>query len=110
MPAYVSLIKFTDAGLRNVKDVVKRTKVGRQAAEAVGCRITGVWWALGGQYDLIIVIEAPDAETLMRLGLGTAMNGNMRGDTMLQIFSEEEMDRIVQGLPEAQPRPQYEES
>ncbi len=110
MPAYISLIKFTDEGLRNVKDAVKRTSAGRQALEEVGGRVIGFWWALGGQYDLIAIVEAPDAETLMRIGLGTAMSGNMRGETLLQIFSEEQMERIVQGLPEVLSRPLYEAS
>lgn len=44
------------------------------------------------------VIEAPDDETATRLMLGTALQGNVRTLT-LRAFSEEEMQRIVGGLP-----------
>jgi uncharacterized protein with GYD domain len=97
MSAYISLVNFTDQGIRNVKDTVNRARAARKAFEAAGCRWIGVWWALG-QYDLVVISEAPDDETATRLLLATGMQGNVR-TTTLRIFSEEEMERIVQGLP-----------
>jgi uncharacterized protein with GYD domain len=97
MAAYLSLINFTDQGIRNVKDTVNRGKAAQQALEAAGGRFIGIWWALG-RYDVVAIIEAPDEETAMRFLLATGMQGNIRTET-LQIFSEEEMERFVQGLP-----------
>jgi uncharacterized protein with GYD domain len=94
---YISLINFTDQGIRNVKDTVKRGKAARQAAEAVGGRFIGVWWTLG-PYDAVVISEGPDDETATRLLIGAAMQGNVRTLSM-RAFSEEEMERIVQGLP-----------
>ena len=76
---------------------VNRARAAGQAAQAVGGRFIGVWWTLGS-YDLVAVIEAPDDATATRLMLGTAMQGNVRTMTM-RAFSEEEMARIVGGLP-----------
>ncbi|RIK30127.1 MAG: GYD family protein [Chloroflexi bacterium] len=97
MSAYIALVNFTEQGVKNVKDTVNRARAAAQAAQAVGGRFIGVWWTLG-PYDLVAVIEAPDDETATRLLLATGMQGNVRTLTM-RAFSEEEMERIVQGLP-----------
>jgi uncharacterized protein with GYD domain len=97
MSAYITLFNWTDQGLRNVKETVKRAPAVGQAAQAAGGRVIGVWWTLG-QYDGVLIFEAPDDETATRLLLVTGMQGNVRTTTM-RCFSEEEMERIVQGLP-----------
>jgi uncharacterized protein with GYD domain len=97
MPAYVTLFNFTEQGLRNIKDSPARAKAAAQTAQSLGGRFIGVWWLLG-QYDGLAIVEAPDDETATRLLVGTGMQGNVRTTTM-RAFSEEEMARIVQGLP-----------
>jgi uncharacterized protein with GYD domain len=97
MAAYISLVNFTDQGIKNAKETVKRVRAAAQIAQTAGARFIGVWWTLG-PYDLVAIIEAPDDETATRLLLATAMQGNVRSIT-LRAFSEEEMERIVQGLP-----------
>ncbi len=97
MPAYITLTNFTDQGIRNVKATVERAQAVKKAAETAGGRVIGVWWTLG-QYDVVLIFEAPDDETATRLLLATGMLGNVRTNS-LRAFSEEEMARIVQGLP-----------
>jgi uncharacterized protein with GYD domain len=97
MPAYIVLFNFTEQGVRNVKDTVKRVRESGKAMQAVGARIIGAWWTLG-PYDLVVVAEGPDDETATSVALATAMQGNVRTMTM-RAFSEEEMEHIVQGLP-----------
>jgi uncharacterized protein with GYD domain len=97
MPAYISLCNFTDQGLRNAKDTVNRFKAIEKAIEAVGGRKIGAWWTLGA-YDLVVIAEGPDDETVTRVLLASGMQGNVRTMT-LRAFSEDEMARIVQGLP-----------
>jgi uncharacterized protein with GYD domain len=97
MSAYIILVNFTDQGIHNAKDTVKRAKAAQQALEAAGGRKIGIWWTMG-QYDMAFLAEGPDDETAMRVILGVAMQGNVR-TTTLKAFSEEEMERIVAGLP-----------
>ena len=97
MPAYVTLFNFTEQGIRNIKESPDRAKAAAQAAQGMGARFIGIWWLLG-QYDGVVVIEAPDDETATRLLIATGMQGNIRTMTM-RAYSEEEMARIVQGLP-----------
>ena len=97
MPAYVVLTQFTDQGVRTAKDTVKRAKAAREQIEAAGGHVIGIWWLLG-EYDSMLICEMPESETAVRLLLATGMQGNLHTKT-LQAFSEEEMERIVQGLP-----------
>jgi uncharacterized protein with GYD domain len=97
MPAYITLINWTDQGIRNVKDTVNRARAVEQAIQSAGGRKIGIWWTLG-PYDAVFISEAPDDETATRVLLAAGMQGNVRTMT-LRAFSEEEMERIVQGLP-----------
>jgi uncharacterized protein with GYD domain len=96
MPAYVTLFNWTEQGVRDVKGTAERAKEARAAWEAAGARFIGIWWTFG-QYDGVVVHEAPDDETVNRLLLKSAMLGNIRTVT-LRAFGEEEIDRILQGL------------
>ena len=97
MPAYITLYNFTDQGIRNVKDTVKRAQAFTKVVEETGARVIGIWWTMG-QYDLVGIAETPDEVTAARLTLSLGMTGNVR-TTVLRAFSEDEMANIVQGLP-----------
>jgi uncharacterized protein with GYD domain len=96
MPAYVTLTNYTEKGMRNVKSTVNRARAFDKAIQSVGGRKIGIWWLLG-QYDSLVIFEAPDDETATRVLLKTGMQGNVHTMTM-RCFSEEEMERIVQEL------------
>jgi uncharacterized protein with GYD domain len=96
MPAYISLVNFTEQGARNAKDTVTRARAFEQALQSAGGRKIGIWWTLG-QYDLVVIAEAPNDETITQLLLANGIKGNVRTNT-LRAFSEDEMEKIVQGL------------
>jgi uncharacterized protein with GYD domain len=97
MPMYIGLLKWTDQGIRNVKETVTRVGQARGAIENFGGRLVGVWWTQGA-YDLVIVAELPDDETVSALTLSIGMTGSVRSET-LRAYNAEEMQRIVQRLP-----------
>jgi len=97
MPAYITLFNWTEQGVKNVKDTAKRAVAAREAWEAAGGRFIGIWWTFG-QYDGVVVHEAPDDETANRLLMATALQGNIR-TTTLRAFGEEDIERVLQGLP-----------
>jgi len=97
MPAYISLMTFTEQGIKSLKDTVTRAQAVKEQAKAMGGRVIGVWW-LQGQYDAIIIFESPDEETAMRQLIASGMQGNNRTVT-LRAFSEDEMTKILAGLP-----------
>ncbi len=50
-----------------------------------------------GQYDMAIVIEAPDDATLARINLSLASKGGVRTETA-RAFTEDEYRAIISGI------------
>ena len=96
MPTYVTLMNWTDQGIRTAKQTVQRRDQANALAEKHGASIEQVYWTVG-PYDLVAIIEAPDDEsaTAMLLELGSA--GNLR-TTTLRAYGREEMSGIIQRL------------
>ena len=96
MPRYVALMNWTEQGVRNAKDTVRRYEESRAALAAIGVKIETILWTQG-RYDLVSIAEAPDDETLAVALLKLAGQGNLRSET-LRAFTVEEMTRIAQKL------------
>jgi uncharacterized protein with GYD domain len=60
-------------------------------------KVREMYWTLG-RYDVVVVAEAPDDETIIRLTLGLGMLGNVTTET-LRAFSAQEMNQILKELP-----------
>ena len=89
------LIRFTDQGIRNIKDTTRRADAARSEAERIGGKIT-IYWTFG-KYDIIGILEAPNDEAAMEFGLKVGSLGNVR-TTTLRAFTEEEIARVVNKL------------
>lgn len=74
MARFVRLVKLTREGMMNVKELPDRFARGRQYLESLGGRIVEVY-ATSGPYDLVAILEAPDAEAVMKHGLFAAQTG-----------------------------------
>ena len=93
MVTYIVLWKFTDEGARNIKHTTGRSEVFKAQAEELGVKLKDYYWTLGG-YDGVIILEAPDDESVARLIFLVCSLGSVRAET-LRAFSQEEMDRIL---------------
>jgi uncharacterized protein with GYD domain len=93
MATYVLLVSFTDQGIRNVKDTTKRAETFRELAKKVGATVKELYWTLG-QYDVVTILDAPDAASVTALGLSVGALGNVRTQT-LPAFSAAEMGKIL---------------
>ena len=94
MPTYVSLIKWTDQGVRNSKDTVQRAQAFRADLERRGGKLVSIYWTQG-HYDIVTTVEAPDDQTAMAALLAVGGLGNVRTET-LRAFNETEMESILQ--------------
>lgn len=93
MAQYVVLAKFTDQGIRGVKDTTRRAKAFREMAVKLGARVGEIFWTLG-RYDVILTLEAPNDETATAVMTKAGSLGNLKSET-LRAFSESEMDSIL---------------
>jgi uncharacterized protein with GYD domain len=94
---YISLFSFTDQGIRNVKETTKRAAAARDLAKKYGATLKEVYWTLG-QYDIVAIIEAPDAAQAAAFGMAIGSMGNIRGQT-LTAFTAQEVDGMLGKLP-----------
>ncbi len=97
MPSYVTLVNWTDQGIRNVKDAPKRADAFEAAVKANGGTLKELYLVLG-DYDIVVVADLPNDETAAKLALATASLGNVRTKT-LRAFNREEFRKIIAGLP-----------
>jgi len=97
MPTYISLMKLTDQGVKNVKDAPARTKESIKKLEAMGGKLIAVYVVMG-EYDYVGIAEAPSDEVAMAFMLAMGAAGNIR-TTTLKAFTPEEFGKIVKKLP-----------
>ncbi|SRR5712692_5459790 len=97
MATVIVLINFTDQGIRNVKQTIDRGKAATAAAEKLGIKVKDIYWTLG-QYDAVLIADAPNDEAITAWALGTGSLGNVRTQTM-RAFSTEETQRILAKIP-----------
>jgi len=93
MAMYVSLIQFTDQGIRNIKDTVKRGDAAMAEAQKLGMKITEEFWTMGA-YDVVVMFDAPNDETMSAFTLKIGSLGNVKSQT-LRAFRREEMENIL---------------
>jgi len=90
---YVSLLQFTDQGVRNVKDTRKRSEAATAEAEKMGVKIINTFWTMGA-YDVVVLLDAPNDETVSAFSLKMGSLGNVKSQTM-RAFRVEEMESIL---------------
>ncbi|MCZ7525439.1 MAG: GYD domain-containing protein [Acidimicrobiia bacterium] len=97
MPTFVTLINYTEQGIRSFKDSGQRLDAARQLIESMGGRWLGFYLTMG-PYDAVVVTEGPDDETAAKVSLIIGGQGNVRTTTM-RAFAEDEAKRIASELP-----------
>ena len=96
MPTYVTLVNWTDEGIRNVRGTLERTERVEQLAEKHGAGLVQTYWTVG-PYDLVAIAEAPDDESATAFLLELGSGGNVR-TTTLRAYNREEMSGIIERL------------
>ena len=96
MTTYVILIKWTDQGMRQVRDSPKRLDFAKKALREMGGEFRSFFMTMG-EYDLIAVYEAPDDAVSARFNLLLGMQGNVR-TTTLTAFPEAAYREIINSL------------
>ena len=96
MATFVTLVNFTDQGIRGVKDSPARFEAFRSMAEKMGVSVKSVYWTLGS-YDIVVTVEGPE-EAVAAVNMKVGSLGNVRSQTM-RAFGADEMGRILGRMP-----------
>jgi uncharacterized protein with GYD domain len=94
---YIILINWTEQGISKINESPDRYSSFKALVEKAGGRLIGGYYTFG-EYDVVIIIEAPDDEVVMSLMLKVGSAGNVRTKT-LKAFTAEEGMKIIKNLP-----------
>jgi uncharacterized protein with GYD domain len=96
MATHISLVNFTDQGIRNIKDSPDRLNAFVVMAEKMGMTVKTAYYTLGN-YDMVVIMEGPE-ETGTAALMKLCSLGNVRSQT-LSAFTPEEMKKILARMP-----------
>jgi uncharacterized protein with GYD domain len=96
MARYIELLNWTDQGVKNVKESPKRLDAARALAKKMGCEVRDFYMTTGA-CDMVVIVDAPDDDTVAKFTLTLAMGGNVR-TTTLKAFTEDSYRKIIGSL------------
>ena len=97
MAIYVTLIRYTERGIANIKDSPRRVAEAKEIHRSLGADMKEFYLTMGG-YDAVSIAEAPDDTTMAKVLLALGGKGNVHTET-LRAFSQDEAKNMISGLP-----------
>ena len=96
VPTYIMLANWTDQGAQKVKESPRRLDSAKRALADMGGEFKGFYMTMG-DYDLVLIYEAPDDAVAARFTLVLGMLGSVRTRT-LKAFPEAAYREIIASL------------
>jgi uncharacterized protein with GYD domain len=96
MPNYITLMNWTEQGIKNVKDTIRRAKSFEDAIQKAGGKSLGIYYTMG-RYDLVAIIEASNDDAIASILYSLGRLGNVRTET-LNAFSLDQAANIIEKL------------
>jgi uncharacterized protein with GYD domain len=97
MATFISLLNFTQQGVRHFKDSPDRAAKFESMAEKLGVTVKDIYWTIG-VHDVVLILEAADDEAVAAAMLGLGSLGNVRTQT-LRGFNSSEVKEIISRIP-----------
>ena len=97
MATYIMLARFTQQGIQHIKESPNRLDAGKQMFQSMGATLKE-FYLVSGQYDIVVIFEAPDDATMAKVMLALGSKGNVHTETM-RAFTEDEYRKIIGALP-----------
>jgi uncharacterized protein with GYD domain len=93
MAINISLVNFTDQGIRNIKESPARNRAFRELCKKHGVTVRDTFYT-SGRYDLVVITEGEE-EALAAVLLSAAKLGNVRTET-LRAMDLETFQRVLE--------------
>ena len=97
METYIILANFTKQGVEKIKESPTRLDAAKKAFSSFGAEMKH-FFLVTGQYDMVVIVEAPDAAAVAKAILAITSAGSVRSET-LRAFTEAEYRDIIAALP-----------
>ncbi|MGA2565964.1 MAG: GYD domain-containing protein [Pseudolabrys sp.] len=97
MPTFMLSMKFTDQGIRTIKDAPKRVQAARELGKKLGIEIKQVYLT-AGESDLVAFLETQNGDNIAKFALALSSMGNVHTRTG-RAWTETEFLKIVSELP-----------
>ena len=93
MANYITLISWTEQGIKSYGSTLDRAEAAAALAGRFGGSLDNIYWTMG-EYDVVGVLTAPDDESATAFALALSSQGNVRTTTM-RAFDAHEMRQIL---------------
>lgn len=97
MPMFILSLKWTDQGIRSVKDAPKRAQAAQELARKVGVEIKEVYHT-SGENDLLVIVDSPSGDNVAKFALALGSQGNVRTRTA-RAWPQSEFQKLISELP-----------
>ncbi len=97
MNTYITLMKLTDQGAKELKNAPARIEEGLKLFDQMGGKLIG-FYATMGEYDYIGIGEAPSDEAATTFNLVLSSMGSVRTRT-IRAFSIKDITAMTNKLP-----------
>lgn len=99
MATFITTIKFTGQGEKDIQDTTKRAASFKATAKKMGVKVTDIFWTMGA-FDGVLIFEAEDDETATAVMLHLGSLDNVHASTV-RAFRSAEMDKVLAKLPKS---------
>ena len=97
MPTFICFLNWTDQGAKNAKDVVNRYQRSKAMVEKLGGRLLSAY-VTTGHYDVVVTVEMPNGETMLKYASAISASGNAR-TTTVRGYRPEEFSKLAAEAP-----------
>jgi len=97
MATYITLVNYTQKGIEQVKESPNRLDAAKKVFQAMDAEIKDFFRVMG-RYDIVLISEAPNDETVAKMALALGGAGAVRTETF-RAFTENEYRGIIASLP-----------
>jgi uncharacterized protein with GYD domain len=94
---FIMSLNFTERGIREIKDDLKRAHAAQELAKKCGCEVKQIFLT-SGEHDLVQIIETANADNIAKYALANGSLGFVRSRTALA-WTLEEATNIISELP-----------
>jgi uncharacterized protein with GYD domain len=97
MAKFICLVTYTQEGLKQIGMTTRRSDAFKKRVEQLGGKVLATYWTLG-VYDIVHIMEAPDAKMAAAIAMSLGALGNVRTHTLPAFSLEEMKDEILENV------------